>query len=82
MGTCWQQLTRRKNLAALQQSDTGGSLGRSLGVFDLIFLGVGSTLGVGIYILPGTVAKEDAGPAIVVSFFIAAFISILAGKTV
>jgi len=33
--------------------------------------GVGATIGAGVYILIGTVAREQAGPALVLSLFIA-----------
>ena len=36
--------------------------------------------GAGVYILTGSVAKESTGPAVVVSFFIAAIVAMLAGE--
>ena len=63
-------------------SGTGPKLLRILNLFDLTFLGIGSTLGVGIYVLAGSVAKDLAGPAACLSFLVAAFASGLAGTSI
>ncbi|XP_063228375.1 cationic amino acid transporter 4 [Bacillus rossius redtenbacheri] len=53
-------------------------LNRCLSTFDITLLGVGHMIGAGIYVLTGTVAKDLAGPGIVLSFLLAGFTSLLA----
>ncbi|XP_013773608.1 cationic amino acid transporter 2-like [Limulus polyphemus] len=70
-------LIRRKQLDFGALTDT--NLNRCLSTLDLTALGIGSTLGLGIYVLAGQVASTKAGPAVTLSFFIAAVASVFAG---
>jgi APA family basic amino acid/polyamine antiporter len=49
----------------------GKALKRSLTAWDLTLLGVGAIIGTGIFVLTGTAAANQAGPAIVLSYLVA-----------
>ncbi|KAI9027534.1 amino acid permease-domain-containing protein [Phycomyces nitens] len=53
-------------------------LNRALTSWQLIFLGIGAIIGTGIFVLSGTAAAKNAGPAITISFIIAAIASAFA----
>lgn len=54
------------------------SLRRCLSTLDLALLGVGAMIGSGLYVLTGAVAKDLAGPAVVLSFLVAGVASLMA----
>ncbi|EHB14899.1 Cationic amino acid transporter 4 [Heterocephalus glaber] len=70
-----QKLNRLK---PLEESSMETSLRRCLSTLDLTLLGVGGMVGSGLYVLTGTVAKDMAGPAVLMSFGVAAVASLLA----
>ena len=65
----------------MQEADETGetSLRRALGPTNLISLGIGAIIGTGIFVLTGTAAANHAGPAIVLSFTLAAVACVFAG---
>ncbi|XP_015372138.1 PREDICTED: high affinity cationic amino acid transporter 1-like [Diuraphis noxia] len=76
--TLYQTLCRKKTFN--DEVEPGKEkLKRVLNIFDLTALGIGSTLGCGVYVLAGTVAKSIAGPAVVLSFIVAAIVSSFSG---
>lgn len=68
----------KKPLVAAE-SDSTITLKRSLSSLDLIFLGMGVVIGAGLFSITGIAAANHAGPAIVLSFIIAAIGCALAG---
>ncbi|KAK7336300.1 hypothetical protein VNO77_16836 [Canavalia gladiata] len=63
-------LIRRKQVDSVH-ARRHAQLARKLSAVDLVGIGVGATIGAGVYILIGTVAREQAGPALVISLLIA-----------
>ncbi|GFE92467.1 amino acid permease [Acetobacter persici] len=63
--------SRRKSLERIEQENGAQRLKRTLGPLQLTMLGVGSTIGAGIYVMTGTAAANYAGPSILLSFIVA-----------
>lgn len=59
--------------------DPDHKLRKDLGPLDLLVFGVGVIIGAGIFVLTGTVAASNSGPALALSFLIAAVACGLAG---
>src|SRR5437660_11356484 len=65
-------LFTKKSFDELQAEADRGLLRRSLGPWNLIALGIGCIIGTGIFVLTGTAASQNAGPALVLSMIISA----------
>jgi amino acid transporter len=79
--TLLQRSFRRKPVVAMTDETgagvTGGELARSIGLFELTMIGVGATIGTGIFTILST-AVPLAGPAVTLSFVLA---GVVAGLT-
>ena len=68
------------NTILSEAQETGEhSLRRALGPTNLISLGIGAIIGTGIFVLTGTASANHAGPAILLSFILAALACVFAG---
>ncbi len=69
-------LFAKKSIGALlkEAADTKHGLKRSLGPLNLTAMGIGAIIGAGLFIITGEVAAQYSGPAVVISFIIAAII--------
>ncbi len=64
----------KKPISRIIEASEGGEhqLKRSLGPWSLISLGIGAIIGAGLFSLTGIAAAENAGPAVILSFVVAA----------
>ena len=63
--------SEKQFLLALQKqkrSIGNDGLRKVLNATDLVVIGIGGIVGAGVFVLTGTAAKENAGPALVVSY--------------
>jgi len=67
-------LFRKKSLTALlaQAADSEKGLKRTLGAGALVALGIGAIIGAGLFVRTAAAAGQHAGPAVTISFIIAA----------
>ena len=73
IGMSWKHLFAKKDLEMLLAEMAGEHrLHRVLGPVALTSLGVGCIIGAGIFVMTGRAAAHDAGPAVIVSFAVAA----------
>lgn len=69
-------ILRKESLSRYMSADQ--KFVKSMSAIDLMTLGIGAVIGTGIFILPGTVAANNAGPGVILSFLMAAVVCALA----
>lgn len=62
-----------------EAGDDGTGLKRTLNATNLIALGIGAIIGTGVFVITGTVAANNAGPALVISVIISGLGCVFAG---
>ncbi len=74
-------LHRKKSLTHLlaQASDSEKGLKRTLGAANLVALGIGAIIGAGLFVRTAAASAEAAGPAVTISFIVAAIGCAFAG---
>ena len=72
-------LMRRKPIESLIATSRSNDLKRTLGPFGVVALGIGCIIGAGLFSLTGIAAAQYAGPAVTLSYVIAAFGCCFAG---
>ncbi len=73
------RIMMRKSVAQVQRETETSELKRSLGPWNLVFLGIGCIIGAGIFVRTGNAAALHAGPAVLLSFIIAGIVCAFAG---
>ena len=68
----------RRRVADMREEAERTGMRRTLTARDLTALGVGAIVGAGVFAVTGVVAAENAGPAVALSFVVAAFVALLA----
>ncbi|CAF4579062.1 unnamed protein product [Rotaria sp. Silwood2] len=75
----FKQLSARKPMITLQaEIDTRNELRRDLSWIQLLAIGLGATIGAGIFVLSGQAAAKYSGPSVIISFVITGVIALLA----
>ena len=73
------RLLLRKTVEQIQRETETSELKRTLGPWNLVFLGIGCIIGAGIFVRTGNAAALHAGPAVLISFLVAGVVCALAG---
>jgi APA family basic amino acid/polyamine antiporter len=71
----------KKSFQDIKEASKVSGLSKSLNWFDLILIGLGAIIGVGVFVTTGTIAANYAGPAVNLSFLLAGLVCIFVALT-
>ncbi|CAF1434235.1 unnamed protein product, partial [Rotaria sp. Silwood1] len=75
----FKRLIARTPMEILQaEIDTRNELRRDLNWIQLLAIGLGATIGAGIFVLSGQAAAKYSGPSVIIAFVISGLIALLA----
>ena len=75
----WDRIFTKKPMAVIRAEEANETLPRQLRLFDLLCIGIGGTVGTGIFATAGEIINGTAGPAAAISWMIAGFACCLSG---
>ncbi|KAH9137576.1 hypothetical protein AeRB84_017778 [Aphanomyces euteiches] len=83
MRSFWRRSGWKKPLSMIyaEESSENPHLERTLGCFDLLMIGIGGTVGSGVFATAGLIAKSYAGPGAVLSWILAGIGCIMSGAS-
>mmetsp|Transcript_107527 Transcript_107527/g.213542 ORF Transcript_107527/g.213542 Transcript_107527/m.213542 type:complete len:591 (-) Transcript_107527:261-2033(-) len=70
----------RKPLKVLLQEEENGQLHRTLNLFDLTAIGIGGTVGSGVFSVVGSAAGRDCGPSVIIAIILGSLGCLLTGN--
>jgi len=77
-GWCSRLLQKKPLVSLVRECSVHSLLKRVLSPWELLFLGIGATVGAGIFVVTGVAAGNYAGPAVVLSFVISGIVAVFA----
>ncbi|KDO23845.1 hypothetical protein SPRG_11277 [Saprolegnia parasitica CBS 223.65] len=84
IASAWSRMSWRKPLSLTRADESSSEhphMERTLGCFDLLMIGIGGTVGSGVFATAGLIARSYAGPGAVLSWIFAGLGCILSGAS-
>lgn len=79
MRSLWSKITATKPRALILEQEREGVLENELGLWDMLAIGIGGTIGSGVFVTTGLVAHAQAGPSVILCWLIGGLVCSISG---